>query len=103
LRRQAQDCFAHRLNRLSPGQIFEWTQISSRMQERSVIVRIVTQRRQQMLDPQTAEHVVPSYTQQKRADRTSRGVKDVTFAHEEEKDLLRDVLGDCFRPAHLQG
>ena len=27
----------------------------------------------------------------------------MTLAHQEQKDLLRDVLGDGFRPAHLQG
>ena len=60
------------------------------------------QRREQLFDAQTAQHMIASDSKQERTERSSGRVKHMTVAHQEEEDFLRHVLGDGFRAAHLQ-
>jgi hypothetical protein len=73
------------------------------VKHRNIIVKVVAERRELLLDAQPAQHVVPSHAKQESTYRPARRIEHMTLAHQEEKNFLRDVLSDRFRPAHLQG
>jgi hypothetical protein len=73
------------------------------MEHRKIVVDVVAEWSKMLVNAQPAEHVVPRDAEQESTDRAARRIEQMPFAHQEQKNFLRHVLSDIFRPAHLQG